>query len=227
MAVPPPAVATNAPDPHQDRQPTSVGVLRSTGLLLGLVRALIDFGRQLASTLQQRTAASDLSGIIRDFGTSDIALIVARITRGLLRAAALETRLASRPDRPPAAPATASRRQPRVAQSAERTASAAAAAADPRLARLPTPADIAADIRRRPIGAVIADICRDLGIVPSNALWRELSIAIIANGGSLATLVKDTLHRVIMRPDDQPVAEPQAGSALFLPAAITPGTGPP
>jgi hypothetical protein len=41
-------------------------------------------------------------------------------------------------------------------------------------------------VRRRPVGAVIADICRDLGILPSHPLWRELSEAIIRLGGSLA-----------------------------------------
>ena len=56
---------------------------------------------------------------------------------------------------------------------------------------LPTPEQIAAEVRRRPIGAVIADICRDLGIMPNHPLWRELRDAIIRYGGSLARLVKD------------------------------------
>ena len=44
-------------------------------------------------------------------------------------------------------------------------------------------------MRRRPIGAVIVDICHDLGITPGQldrAFWDELSHAIIAYGGSLA-----------------------------------------
>jgi hypothetical protein len=44
-------------------------------------------------------------------------------------------------------------------------------------------------VRRRPVGAVIADICRDLGIMPGQldrAFWEELSRAIIIYGGSLA-----------------------------------------
>jgi hypothetical protein len=43
------------------------------GRLLGLVRTLIDYGRQLASTLQQRTAATNLTEFTRNFGTIDIA----------------------------------------------------------------------------------------------------------------------------------------------------------
>ena len=41
-----------------------------------------------------------------------------------------------------------------------------------------TPDSIAAEIRRRPIGAVLADICRDVGILPSHPLMRELQQAI-------------------------------------------------
>ena len=39
---------------------------------------------------------------------------------------------------------------------------------DPRLARLPTEEEIAEEVRRRPIGAVIVDICCDLGIAPGD-----------------------------------------------------------
>ena len=146
------------------------------GRLLSLVRKLIDYGKELTATIRQRTATEPLFARIR-FGTGDIALILARITRGLLRASALEARLvrnaarldaAPRPPRAPAAapPAAAARRQ-------------AAPQADPSLAHLPTAEQIAAEVRRRPIGAVIADICRDLGIMPSHPLWRELQFVII------------------------------------------------
>ena len=56
--------------------------------------------------------------------------------------------------------------------------------------------DIAAEIRRRPVGAVLADICRDLGIVPSDPLWRELALAVIECGGNFAALFEDTYKRV-------------------------------
>jgi hypothetical protein len=168
-----------------------------TGRLLGLLRTLIDYGRQLAGTLQQRTAATDTADVTRDFGTIDIGEILARIARGLLRAAALEARLSSRLARQQAAPATVpsapSRRQPRAT----------------------------------PVGAVIADICRDFGIVPSNPLWRELSLVIIENGGNLATLFKDTWKRLTIWLTDPPAALRPATPAPDLPFAVTPGTGPP
>ena len=87
--------------------------------------------------------------------------------------------------------------------------------------------EIAAEVRRRPVGAVIADICRDLGIVPSNPLWRELSLAIIDNGGNLATLFKDTWKRVSVWLTNPPAAGHHAGPPPHLPFAVTLGTGPP
>ena len=152
------------PDPHQDRPATGAAAPTRNGRLLTLVRTLVAYGRHMAAALQQRTSATDLGDITRHFGTIDIGQIVASITRGLLRAAALEARLVSHPIREPAAPGTLtapSHRQPRAAQPED----GSAPAREPRIARLPTPGDSAAEIRRRPAGAVLADICRDLGIV--------------------------------------------------------------
>jgi hypothetical protein len=160
--------------------------------LLALVRKLIDYGRELAATIRRR-AFTDPSSVICCFGTADVALILARITRGLHRADALEGKIIRNADRldaaPPAAPSQPRPRAPRP------PAPPATAETDPRLARLPTPAQIAAEVRRRPIGAVIADICRDLGIMPSHPLWRELQLVIIRHGGNLARLVKDILDQ--------------------------------
>ena len=84
------------------------------GRLICLVRQLIDYGRQLAATLRNNQ---------HPFSASDIALILARITRGLLRAEALEARIirtAAKLDAEPAPPrsslpppiATRQRRRP-------------------------------------------------------------------------------------------------------------------
>src|SRR5690348_2073556 len=159
--------------------------------LLGLVRKLIDYGRQLATSLQQRAADTDLAAVSRRFGTPDIGLILARIAQGLLRASALEARvtaLAARPYTPPRPRDPAVERAPRPPQPA---AVKSTDPADPRLALLPTPEQIAAQVRRRPLGVVIADICRDLGIVPGHPLWRELYFVIVGHGGSGANLLGD------------------------------------
>jgi hypothetical protein len=94
---------------------------------------------------------------------------------------------------------------------------------DPRLAGLPTPAQIAAEVRRRPIGAVIADNCRDLGIMPSHPLWRELSIVIIRHGGSLARLVKDILAQTFPIAATAPLGSPAPPPRFPTPVP----TGPP
>jgi hypothetical protein len=180
-----------------------------SGRLLSLVRQLIDFGKQLAATLRSNP---------HPFGTGDIALILARITRGLLRAEALEARIihtAARLDAEPARPRAPCHRSPST-----RLAEAGSA---PELC-LPTPEQIAAEVRRRPIGAVIADICRDLGIGPDHPLWRELSDLIIYYGGNLANLVKDILSRARQR---RASLWPPASPAPSLQSPIPAGTGPP
>ena len=68
---------------------------------------------------------------------------------------------------------------------------------------MPTPEQIAAKIRRRPIGEVIADICRDLGIVPAHPLWAELARAIMREGGRYAALIID----ILKRPERLPIPE--------------------
>ncbi len=115
-------------------------------------------------------------------------------------------------------------RRPNVHRRAPRPAAARPIdEADPRLALLPTPEQIAAEVRRRPVGAVIADICRDLGILPNHPLWRDLSLVIIRHGGSLAALVRDIMDR------GWPI--PRLGRSVAMPADLpapaTGGTGPP
>jgi hypothetical protein len=157
------------------------------GRLLGLVRRLLDYGRDLAVSLQQHSTPASLAAATHTFGTRDIALILARIAQGILRATALETRLvplASRPE-PVSQPGLPSSRSP--APRAARTTTP--------LAQLPTPAQIADAVRRRPVGAVIADICRDLGVTPTHPLWPEVQLAITLHGGNLATLVMDTIEQ--------------------------------
>jgi hypothetical protein len=137
------------------------------------------------------------------FGTADVALILARICRGLHRANALEARLLSNAQRLDAAPrGAASPRAPRAPRPAAAPSDriALVPGLDPGIPtpdRLATRLDpvVAAKIRRQPIGAVIADICRDLGIMPSHPLWRELQIAIIRECGNFAGFVKDILEQ--------------------------------
>jgi hypothetical protein len=195
-----------------------------SGSLLALVRKLIDFGRELAATLQQRSAATDLVPILRSFGTTDIARILARIMRGLQRAHALKERIiqsAARLD---------TNLGPRVPRGrATRAASRPTRQADPTtIAPLSSPEQIASAaldsvVSRQPIGAVIADICRDLGILPNHPLWRQLQQAINAFRGNYARLVIDILKRprLFLAEDQRPTMQ-----TVLLPAPAC-GTGPP
>ena len=191
------------------------------GRLLVLVRKLIDYGRDLAARVQRRDPATDT----RHFDTSDISLILARITQGLHRAQVLEERMirnAARLDAPRRPHTTRATHKPR----APRPAEPAGQSDDPRLAQLPTAEQIAAEVRRRPIGAVLADICRDLGILPSHPLWRELSEAIMFNGGNLARLVKEIIAKGARR-FAQAWAETPIHPLQLLPSPSHTGTGPP
>jgi hypothetical protein len=59
-------------------------------LLLFIVRLFILWAQGIADSLRQRTEATDLADIMRTFGTTDMAQILERVTRGLQRLHALE-----------------------------------------------------------------------------------------------------------------------------------------
>jgi hypothetical protein len=198
------AAPTTAPDPPR----AAIAMPAAIGRVLSVVRKLIDYGKQLAATVQQRAAAPGFALFARPLDAADLAVILARITNGLRRAAALEAMLCRRaargrdltpaPIRLPAArgPCLARQTTPPDAQPEPQPADPAQ---DPRLARLPTEEEIAAEVRRRPVGAVIADICSDLGIAPGHldrAFWDELSGAIIIYGESLVGFLRDVHERL-------------------------------
>jgi len=178
------------------------------GRLLDLVRALIDFGRDLMAAMQERntTAAPPLALALR-FGSLNVALIIARITRGIMLAEALEARLLR-----PAPPMGARTGAP----APTRTVRATRTPPRPRpdedaelLGGLPSAKDIAARIRNQRTGAVIVDICRDLGITTQHPLWREINDAIRHHGGNLATWLRNVI-RSHSTPDSLALCEAMA-----------------
>jgi hypothetical protein len=191
--------------------------------LLDLVRKLIEYGKELAATLHQRAAENPYFAPL-NFGTNDLAVALARITRGLLRAQALEerlARLAARPNRQPGPDAAKLSRKPRAARPAVQRAQVP----DSPLAQMPTPREIAAAVRRQPIGAVIADICRDLAILPNHPLWRELQNAIMKHGGSYVRLLKHVITRNYRLAFE--IAAPPEPASAFLRVPAPTGPGPP
>jgi hypothetical protein len=197
--------------------------------VLSLLRKLIDYGQELARTVQQRAAAGTLFTVALQFGTPDLALILARITRGLRLAHAVEARLASRPARQSAAPAPLRAPADRAIGAAPDPARRTARRPAPRpsLPDVPTAEEIAAALRHRPAAAVIADICRDLGIVPAHPLWREVMAILSGHGGNVVKFVKHVTDRVCTWLTAPPVVDAEGWPAPHSQRAAACGTGPP
>ncbi len=231
--LPPPAVQSSPSDPAQDRPVTGEAAPNRIGRALNLVRKLMVYGKELATSLQQGTH-TNLAYVMRGFGSADIALIIATIIRGLHRAAELEARLIARLGRKNAEGAFTGASFLRLPRTA-RPAGPSAESGDSGLVRMPTPKDIAAAVRRRPIGPAIAAICRDLGLTCDHPLWRELSAVIFENNGNVATLLIDTfkrdeIHSCALRALKQAAIAPAAIAlsavppAAMAPTAIAPAT---
>jgi tetratricopeptide (TPR) repeat protein len=127
--------------------------------------------------------------LARAFGTVDLSVIIARILRGLRIAEALENRLLRRKptqekprvirNRPPANPRPEHPRpaKPKPAEQPDDDLT------------LPSAQAIAARIKGRASGAVIVEICRELGINTMHPLWREIQDAIFVYRGSMARMM--------------------------------------
>jgi hypothetical protein len=229
-AAPTTAALPTRPDPSQDQAAGSAPAATRNGWVLGLLRKLIDFGRDVVQTLQGRATPTDIhttpSAVTRNFGTLDIALILMRIVRGLRLAAALEARLVRHPLREEAAPAAVRAPSDPASHTVKPVAPRASRAAFP-LPDVPTAEEIAAAVRVRPVGAVIADICRDLGIGQSHPLWREVMMVVTEFDGSYVKLFNDSLDRLYSWLDDPSTIIEQGRATPWSQPAAACGTGPP
>jgi hypothetical protein len=106
----------------------------STLLLLFIIRMLILWAEGVATSLRQRTETTDLPDLMRAFGTTDTALILARFTYGLQRLRALEAEILAGP--------------PNLATDKQRNPTAAAAT--PRIPSAPKPPTLTPPIVPRP-----------------------------------------------------------------------------
>ena len=210
--------------------------------VLGVVRTLIAYGQNLAETLEQHASQPRellcFRFIATIFASRDIAQILARIKRGLLRAAALEDRLRNRA-------ATGRDIRPlRTRPRSERKPGTAGSTRPPAFdSRFPSIEQIANQVKRRSIGTVLVDICLDLGIIPGQmdpASWNELGDALARYGGDLSNLVVWRQPRPLPRnrprnPSFCPVEIPGQTGMFFptwpepppLPSPPLASTGPP
>jgi hypothetical protein len=218
------------------------------GRFLGLLGRLILYGHDLADKLRQSADTPAFARLALPFGTTDLTAILRSITRGLMLAIALHERLERRAARGRDITPTPLRSPSLRAPAAPRpSVPRAKPEATPDVVTLPTPQQIAAPLRRRPLGAVLVDICHDLGIMPGDMepeLSRALRAAIIEYGGSLARYLSRTMDRALGRlpaphvspsprsriePRSEPmgagVAPPQ--SYPPVPIALALATGPP
>jgi hypothetical protein len=178
------AQSVSPSDPPQDQCVSNVEAL------LHAVGVLLTYGRHLVDTIRQRATTPNFNAIAACFGTANLSTILAHLNRGILRAAALERVLLARaatgrdidfierhPLRPepqpapatvPEQPATPRRQAPRACRPAGWN--------DPELF-MPTLEELECQVRRRPIGRTVYDICLDLAVVPMfchSAFWNEL-----------------------------------------------------
>ena len=186
------------------------------GAVLTVLATLIAHARHFATTAATRASAPDFAAAAAVFGTHDLPPILHRVQRGLLRALALRDYLLSRAarghnlrfawpprialhphHRPPPRPAPAPRATPLPPR---RPDPSLLDPGDPAASRLPAPQELAAEVRRRPIGRTIAYICLDLGIAPglcAGDFWTQVEKTLRRYGGSL-----DRLYQIRARRED-------------------------
>jgi hypothetical protein len=90
------AAEAPAPTAEPDLPRAGADMPAAVGRVLGLVRKLIEYGKDLASALHRRATVPGFAGFARPFGEADVTVILARVTNGLRLAAALEARLCRR-----------------------------------------------------------------------------------------------------------------------------------
>ncbi len=166
MSHAPTAPVESAP-PHGRESPVAVPAKPSrAAALLRFIRVLIDAGRDHLAAVRSQPAPDQAQHLARRFGSFNLTLIVARILRGLRLAAALEQRVIANTqgiDAPPCVRAAASAPRPSGVPRKQKRSDDADDDAT-LLARAPTDREIAEMVRGRAIGAVLVDICADLGI---------------------------------------------------------------
>jgi hypothetical protein len=191
--------------------------------VLHVVRILLNFGRHLAGTTERRAARPGFGAIAVCFGSGRVFKILAHLQRGILRAMALERVLLARAARgqdirftepraqtsaPPAAPAAPPAEPPQEARAQPERHAESKSAAQPSRPRggndpelfMPTLEELEAQVRRRPLGRTIVEICLDLAVVPgfcTGAFWNTLFDSIRLYGGSVSELMQERMRREV------------------------------
>jgi len=207
--------APAAPTAQPDQPATAPAEPSRIGRVISIVRWLIAYGTLIATAVREHPAEPLARTIVYWFQTPDLGVILGRLTRGLMRAAALEAWLLERAasghelrDPSTLVPSLGNPRSgPPAAPSGAPPAGEAKAPPwwhDPN--RVPTMEEAAAEVRARPPGVVIAGITEDLRVLDCDydrATWNELKHAINCYGGDhVRLLIRDMRWR--FNPDLSP-----------------------
>ena len=215
------------PTPDRTGEPVAAATIpQRLAALLHVVRVLLGHGRRLVEIVPERAARLEFAALAGVCGTYTMPTILARLQRGILRAMALERYLLSRAakgreigfvyarERTPAKPAAEPSEGENGAESARKVPGGRAEpgepgddermpkrpAFDPDDLRIPTPEELDAEVRRRPLGRTILSICMDLAVIPSfctGPFWNQISDSLMNYGGSFTTLFKIRAHREV------------------------------
>lgn len=222
-------MSSTAPHP----QPTS-----RSSRLRALIDDLILFGQLVIETLHYQPGSITAFRIMHRFGTRSFNAIIARVTRGLMLAEALEMRvrrMAKQIDNPPPPRARPEETRKRAATGKPRAKTLLTDDDRAILARMPTSAEIAANVRNRPICDVLADIARDIGLAETDPLWLRIleEIRQTNSATGLAHLMNPLRkeryagRRKLREPPSYPDAKPLPAPAQPEPAQPEVATGPP
>ena len=191
--------------------PASTPIPNNIALFLHAVRTLLGYGIHLIDTVRHRATTPNFNAIAACFGTANLSTILAHLNRGIQRAAALERLLVIRAatgrdidiverriPTPTPQPAATDAPSPQPAPRTLAPRSSRPANRDDPELFMPTLRDLERQIRRRPLGRTILDICLDLAVVPgfcTSEFWNELFEIMHAFGGSVATLMQQKSRR--------------------------------
>jgi hypothetical protein len=194
-----PANPAEADAPQGETTPEAVSAKPTRSqVLLDLILQLINAGFERLAIIRSKASNEESHDIGNAFGTFNICVIAARIIRGLKLTAALPDRVtenAPRIDHPPSPRISpdsqaASHRQARKRKPSEAADNATL------LRKLPTDREIADMLRHRTIGAVLAQICADLGINVNHPMWQDVRYLIAIHGGHQPPVIARHFQRL-------------------------------
>ncbi len=202
-------MAQTAPSPTKPRP-----IPGRIGAVLHVLATLITHARHFAATATSRASTPEFAPAAAVFGTDHPPTILHRIQRGLLRALALQEYLLARAARgrnlrfawPPCVERQPHHRPPAKSAPGPRPTPLRPRQPDPALldpgnpaaSRLPTAEELAAEVRRRPVGRTMSYICMDLGIAPGlcqGEFWNQVEKTLRRYGGSLNRLYQVRVRR--------------------------------